>query len=65
MPFRAIGDQTRRRRAPARPQELVELRAPGPVGGNHLAVENGLVDGEPGRHLLTQGGEAIEDVAAP
>jgi hypothetical protein len=50
---------------PRTPQELVELRAPGRVGRNQLAVENGLVDGELGSQLLTEGGEAIEDIAAP
>ena len=50
---------------PGAPQELVEPRAPGLVGRDHLAVENGLVDAELSGHLLTQGGEAIENIAAP
>src|SRR5215472_18075090 len=50
---------------PWAPQEIIELRPVGFVGCDHLAIENDLVDAEFGRHLLTQSGKAIEDIAAP
>jgi len=44
-------------------EEVVELRSASPVGHDHLAVENGLIHPDLGRHLVAERVQAAEDVA--
>jgi hypothetical protein len=60
---RARGYQKHVTGAPCAAEKLVELWSAGLVGGDYLAVDNGVVNVEGGRHIVAERLEAAQDIA--